>query len=243
MNLRPPPTLTGNTEQDIKALSEWQIEAYKFLEFPVFPGGVNIGNVTNYTGVSNVGVTTLHGTAKRKLTLRPIMNMAEMGKNEKPTVITVGIWQMFSLPIWAAPADSDEQLVYELRVPYRWDGVSDFAVPFHVALGAGEDVGDKFKLQLSWEHDPCGGIIPATSNPLEVETTVLAGRNAQFDCYEISFTIDYDIDGAGNEIVAGELLGGRLRRVAASASEITGEVLVRQHTEIEQVVDKMFGSW
>lgn len=36
MNLRPPPMLTGDAKIDIKALSEWQAEAYEFLKYPAF---------------------------------------------------------------------------------------------------------------------------------------------------------------------------------------------------------------
>ena len=36
MNLPPPPVLTGNTEQDIKMLADWQVEVYEFLKYPAF---------------------------------------------------------------------------------------------------------------------------------------------------------------------------------------------------------------
>lgn len=178
-----------------------------------------------------------------KLSLRPSLDLASVGKQEKPTVITIGVFRCFSMPIWSSPANADEELFYETRVPYRWDGISNLIVPFNVALEENESVGDKFKLQLAWEHDDCTGIIPVTSNNVEVEIEVLAGRNNQHDSYCVEFAIDYDIDGAGNEIQVGSLIAGRLRRIAASSNEITNEVLIRYHLEVEQTVNKFFGLW
>jgi len=54
------------------------------------------------------------------------------------------------------------------------------------------------------------------------------------------FTIDYDIDGVGSEIAARDMLTGRLRRIAATTSEITGEILMLNWTLV-YVVDKMYG--
>lgn len=178
-----------------------------------------------------------------KLSLRPSLDLATVGRKEKPTIISVGVFKCFSLPIWSTPVNEDEELHYEIRVPYRWDGISDLLIPIDVAIEEAEDVGKKFKLQLAWEHDECAGIIPDTFNNVEVEIEVAAGRSSQHDTYCANFAIDYDIDGAGNEIKHGALLAGRLRRVAASSNEIAGEVLIRHHIEVEQNINKFFGLW
>lgn len=181
--------------------------------------------------------------ASGKLSLRPSLDLATVGQKEKPTIETIGIFRALSLPIWSSPVNEDEQLFYETGVPYRWNGVSDLIVPFHVALGGAEDVGDKFKLQLSWQSDNCIGVIPSSWNNVEVEVEVLAGRNAEHDSYCIEFNIDHDIGGPGNEIKSGDILAGRLRRIAASSNEATNEILIRHHLEVEVSVNKYYGSW
>ena len=57
-----------------------------------------------------------------------------------------------------------------------------------------------------------------------------------------SFTIDYDIDGAGNEIAAGEILGGRLRRVSVTGTEVDNEIIVLDNV-VEYQIDKLYGTW
>lgn len=59
MNLQPPPQT-----DDVVELRKWCEDVYRFLEFPVFPGGVNIGDTTNYTEIKNDGEINLHGTAR-----------------------------------------------------------------------------------------------------------------------------------------------------------------------------------
>lgn len=178
-----------------------------------------------------------------KLMIRPALDLATVGQKEKPTIITTGVFRCFSLPIWSDPVNLDEELFYEAHIPYRWDEKSNLTVPIHAALAGTEDVGDKFKLQLSWEHDDCIGIIPTSSNNIEIEIEILTGRNSQHDGYHLDFVIDYDIDGAGNEMQPGSLLAGRLRRIAASSNEVANEVLIRHHVAVEQTVDKFFGLW
>ncbi len=178
-----------------------------------------------------------------KLSLRPALDLGSIGVKQKPTIVTIGVFQVLSLPVWSTPVNADEQLFYETGVPFRWDGVSDLVIPFHTALSGVEDVGDKFKLQLSWQFDICSGIIPGGWHDVEVEVEVLEGRNAEHDSYCVEFIIDHDINGVGNEIKAGNILAGRLRRVAASANEVSNEVLIRHHVEVEVPVNKYFGSW
>jgi len=193
------------------------------------------GGTTNYLQVSATGVVSLVGSAKRILTLRAELDQAKTAGTGKPTQVSIGIFQGFSLPIHGA----DEELFFRENVPGRWDEASDIVFHVKVALSGAEDVGDKFQLRLSWEHAVEEEVVPVTSNDVDVETTVLAGRAAQYDEYEIEFTIDYNIDGAGNEIKMHELLGSRLIRIAATANEIAGEVIVLDwHTHY--TVDKMF---
>lgn len=157
------------------------------------------------------------------LTLRAELDYTTQIAQSKPTQVTVGIFKGFSFPVYAA---DNEELFFRETVPDRWDGVSDIVFHVKVALAGGEDVDDNFKFQLSWEHAPCDVEVPVTSNDVEVEQAVLTGRNAQYDEYVLTFTIDHDIDGAGNEIQSHELLGARLRRIDATNPDVTAEIIV-----------------
>jgi len=203
---------------------------------------MEIGDGTNYLDVGVGGVVTLVGTAKRILTLRPAINMAAVGQNEKPTMAEVGAFQGFSMPIWATPAQDDEELFFRSRVPYRWDAASDITFKILVCLAGAEDIGDDFKFQFSWEHATITGAIAATTNDVVVQTEVVTGRVAQYSTYLVSFTIDYNVDGVGSEIVAGNILGGRLRRVAVTGTEVTNEIIVLDWV-IEYQIDKLYGTW
>jgi len=184
---------------------------------------LHIGDATNYLEISEGGIISLHGTAKRYEIVRPVLNQSIVSAHGKPTVVTVGVSHGFSLPIFNS---DDEELYFTQCLSDSWDEESDIIVSVYVALAGAEDVGNKFNLQFSWEHMKVGEPLLTTSNDVEVETTVLTGRNDQYDIYKIDFTIDYDIDGAGNEIQPGEILFGRLRRIAASSSEVTNEIIV-----------------
>jgi len=173
----------------------------------------------------------------KMLTLRPVINTGEINKRTVPTQIQRGVYFGYSLPVY----NSDYQEVYiSQRVPYRWDGTSNIRVKARVALAGAEDVGDKFQLRLSWEHLPCEIEVPDTSNDVDIETIVLVDRNAIYDEYCITFLIDYDIDGVGDEVKAGELMAGRLRRIAASSLEATGDIILLA-SSVEYQIDKFGG--
>jgi len=173
------------------------------------------------------------------LTLRPTINIDEIKKQAVPVQVQRGVFFGYSLPIY----DADHQEVYcNQRVPYRWDGSSNIRVNIHILLSGAEDVGDKFNFQLSWEHMPCDIVAPDTSNDVPIETTVLIDRNEAYDEYCVTFTIDYDIDGEGNEIKVDELLGMRLRRIAATESEVTNEIILLGF-DVEYQRDKFGGAF
>jgi len=176
--------------------------------------------------------------SKGVLTLRAEMDHVAQVAQAKPTQITLGAFKGYSFPIFNS---DDEQLWFRETVPERWGGASDIVFHVKVALANTEDVGDVFKFQLSWEHAVAGEPVPVTSNNVEVQQAVLTDRNAQYDEYMLTFTIDHNIDGAGNEIKAHELLGARLRRIAATGTAVDNEIIVLDwHTHYP--VNKMFGN-
>lgn len=159
---------------------------------------------------------------QRMATERPHLNVFQIRAMQALTQTKIGIYHGWILPIW----DDIEDMYLGTICPGRWDKTSDLVVMVIMALGDAEDIGDKFQLRLSWEHSPYPGPVLATSNPVDVETTLLAGRVAQHDQYMVTFTIDYNIDGGGNEIKPWELIGMQLRRIAASELEVDNDVLV-----------------
>jgi len=199
-------------------------------------GGIRVGGALNYLSIDNSGVISLHGTAERKLTLRPEIDYTAQLAHAKPTQVTIGIFKGFSFPIYAA---DNEELFFRQRVPGRWNGTSDIMFYAGVCLSAAEDVGDYFKFRFSWEHTIVGEEVPITSNNVDIEQAVLVGRNAQYDLYRLDFTIDYDIDGVGNEIKAGELIAGRLYRIDATDPDVSNEIILLNWAT-EYTVDKMF---
>jgi len=183
---------------------------------------LQIGDGTNYFQIDSTGATTLVGTAKRKITVRPSVNYTEQIAQAKPTQVVIGIFHGYSYPIYN---NDNEELFFNVRVPYRWDEASDPIVCLTVALSDAEDIGDTFKFRLSWEHYRHAGTVPATSHDVDTEQAVLTGRAAQYSVYHIHFHIDYDIDGVGNELDSGCNFNFRIRRIASSGIEVDNELI------------------
>ena len=163
--------------------------------------------------------------------IRPAIDMAKIAGAGKPTVVYRGAFRGFSLPTYAA----DEEVFFMLpHVLERWDGVSDFIVHLHGYLDTANNA-KKFNLQLSWNHMCLGDVTPATFNDLTDETTT--GDWAQYQSFTVDFTIDHDID-TPDIIVSGDVVGCRLRRLAASGDEIAGEVVIVS-IDIETHINKV----
>jgi len=197
------------------------------------------GSSINYADFDESGRLTLVGASKRILTLRPEINQDEIRKNLKPDSAQIGVYFGYSMPVYAA---DNEELFFKQRVPYRWDGASNPKSQIEVCLSGAEDVGDKFKFQFSWEHYAANAVVPDTANDVEVQQVVLTGRGALHSSYALTFEIDYDIDGAGNELKAGEVLGARLRRIASDAPAVTNEIIVLDWVTTYRR-DKLGGDW
>lgn len=135
----------------------------------------------------------------------------------KPTAVTVGANSGFSMPIYNS---DNEELFFTLKIPRRWDGTTDPVVTVLAHLGNTEDVGDKFQFQLSYVCNGTTGVLSATTNDVPVETTVVTDRAAQYDTYAINFTLD------DTKIATGCEFKARLRRIAASGSEVSNEIIV-----------------
>ena len=176
---------------------------------------------------------------KHALNIRPVLTQTTAKASGTPTQTSRGLNIGYSLPIWNA---SDEELYWRTMIPGRWDRTTDpqFGACVSMMRVGGEDVGDKFKFQLEWQTTTASSVMGTTTSNCVSEQTVLTGRNAQHDVYFIFFTLNAD-DGT-NPIVAGNMLQARLRRIAASANDCTGEIAVWDWTTIWPV-DRMFTAW
>ncbi|MDD5547019.1 MAG: hypothetical protein PHO67_07715 [Candidatus Omnitrophica bacterium] len=163
---------------------------------------------------------TLGAGALVYIELRPSLDYTTIIGQGKPTVVYRGLFKGFSLPIYST---DNEEIFFTECVPQRWDAASDILVHAHCYLDTANTT-KNFQLQLEWEHfTPGVDVVPATSNTVPVETPT--GTAAQFKTFSVTFTVDYDIDTPDN-VAYDDNLSFRLRRIAASANEIAGEVVI-----------------
>ena len=153
-----------------------------------------------------------------------------------PSIVSIGVYSGFSIPT----AGADEVLFFTDTVARRWDGISNIIFGIQVCL-ASANIGAStdFAFTASWEHYIKGAVVPATSNPVTCADVATGADVLIYQSYaDITFTIDYDIDGEGNEIKQGENLGIKLDRVAAdSENDFGGEIIVLD-TYIQYQCDK-----
>jgi hypothetical protein len=201
------------------------------------PAPGRFGETSNYFDISSGGIATLAGTAKRSLTLRPFLEFSILKQTTKPTGVAIGIFNAYSMPIYNS---DNEELFFRMRVPYRWDGVTNPCFKMIVALSDAEDVGDKFQFQYGWNHVSVAGVIPVDSNDVPTETTIITDHAAQYSTYSISFEMDLDV--SDPHMASRDNLVGRIRRIAASGSEVANEILVLDWVTV-WTIDKLYGSF
>lgn len=156
--------------------------------------------------------------------LRPDLDYETIrGQLGVPTLVTQGLFRGFSLPLYVA----EEELFATICVPNRYDEASDIIVHLYCWLAV-ENVTKNFKMQVSWEHyTPGTDTVPAgIAENVEVQTATGAG--AQFQSYELEFTLDYDVH-TPNNVVADDILALRVRRVAATIDECADEIVVNHY--------------
>ena len=158
-----------------------------------------------------------HVSYKNWFSKHPFLDENYSNTLAKPTQITRGLWKGYSLPIWSDPANVYEELSFKLRVPHSWDGVTN---PWFVAISSilgAEDVDDKYKMQMEWQSKDIGHVIPDTiQETITDEVTIIDGTAYYAEI--IAFEVD------ATTIVAGQNIQWRLRRIAASANEVTNEI-------------------
>ncbi len=203
-----------------------------------FSDDINFGGATNFLTISDTdGDITWGGTFKKKLTLRPILTQTTAKVGGTPSQVTRGLNIGYSLPVWSS---DNEELYWRMRIPIRWDGSTDPQFGCCVTLAAAETVGHKFKFQLEWQTGVAGSVLGTTTSNCVSEQTILTGRDEAYDIYFIFFTIDQN--DANNTLTPGNMLQARLRRIAASADEAHGEIIVWDWATM-WCVNNVYGGW
>jgi len=176
-------------------------------------------------------------TGTGTLRKRPTLHSGYASTKTKPTPVTIGTHLGYSLPVYNS---DDEELFYTELVEGRWNGSSDITVSVICCLASAEDVGDKFQLRLSWNNKATGsGAVSTSETDVDVETTLVTDRNAQYSIYKVDFTLDWDVNDP--DIIDSDTLGLRLRRIAASSLECSGEIIILD-TIVTYTVNKLFKS-
>lgn len=186
-------------------------------------------NKISFKGYDNVEVASLDSDGKLILpsplystywtSRTPFLDENNANDNGVPTQVERGLFKGYSFPIWSDPAQVNEELTFRLRVPHRWDGTTKPWFVAITAISAAEDIGDKYKFQLEWQAEDVENVIPATiQETLTTEITVADGTAwyAEILAFELTATT----------MVAGQNMQLRLRRIAASANEVTGEPVI-----------------
>ena len=184
-------------------------------------------------GFESFGPITLSGDGLVEIELRPHLDFATLLGQGKPSQVTRGVFKGYSLPVYN---NDNEELFLGLCAPNRWDGASDISVHVYCWLSGAEDT-KNFNLQLAWEKcTPGTDTVPETVNVVTIETPTGASA-AQYQSYEVEFTIDHDID-TPDILAAGDCLSLRLRRIDASANECDGEIII-EHVGVVFRRDKL----
>lgn len=150
----------------------------------------------------------------------PYLDENSINENNAPSQVIRGLFKGYSMPIWTTPANQFEELSFRLRVPHRWDGTTKPWFVAITAISAAEDVGDKYKFQLEWESADIGEVIPATIQETLTHEITMTDGTAFYSEEILAFEL------TATSLVAGQCLVCRLRRIAASANEVTNEPFV-----------------
>lgn len=169
------------------------------------------------------------------LTIRPSLDYGRIVGTTKPSRFYYGVYQGVSMPIYN---NDDEEIYYRTKVPDRWDGVTNPRAIFYSCLMGGEDVGDKFKFQFDGNAIQCDttDVLPSTPTEYFSETTILEGKNSQYNIYCFNFELNAE------NITNGDLAAGRLRRISSTGTEVSNEIGIL-YFMIEYKTNKTYGNW
>lgn len=171
----------------------------------------------------------LEGDGKCNLETRPDLDWSTQIGLGKPAFVQRGVISGFSFPVYAA---NNEELFLEMHVHRRWDGISNIRIHLECYLLSAED-SHFFKLELGYYAFTPGTDIVADSVSLVSANTATGAEADQYQSYEVEVEIPY----AG--ISSNDVLGMRLRRIAATGTECDGNIVVT-HVGVRFDIDKFY---
>jgi len=201
-----------------------------FADGAVRIGDSSAGAPTNYSYFAPDGHLNMVGTAKVIVNDTFVFNYANVSAQGKPTLVNRGVFYGWSLPVY----NSDDEELFSCRcIDSDWDGTTDPTITVGGWLDTANDT-KKFQLQVSVDvlDIATNEVVPTSTNDYPIETTT--GSWAQYASFKATVTID----ASGIVLAAGKALAVRIRRIAASVDEITGEVVI-EGAMLSYVADKI----
>ena len=178
-------------------------------------------NIRHFSFPHIIQQLTFGGGGKFWTSREPFLDENTANVQGKPTLVSRGIFNGYSLPIWNAGGNVHEELHYRLRVPHRWDGVTAPSFYAISSISVGELVDSKYKVQVEWTSKDVEHVIPNTvSEVVTCEVTCSEGKNAAYYAQILVFEAN------PATMVSGQNIQIRVRRVAASADEVANEIII-----------------
>ena len=116
----------------------------------------NTGNFTELD-VSDTPITNSYWRS-----VHPFLDENYSNVKGVPTQVTRGLFRGYSFAIWSSPAQQYEELLFKMRVPFRWDGVTN---PWFVAItspSGAETADNRYQFQFEWQSSDIGSVLPDT---------------------------------------------------------------------------------
>jgi len=154
---------------------------------------------------------------ERTITKEFTFDYATVTAQGKPTRVTRGASEAWSLPIY----DSDDEELFTCScIPYDWNGVDNITFILGGWL-TNANTDKNFNLQVSVDCYGHGDTVGTTTYDIPIETATGTASQYQF------FTIEFPFDAVSAGCAAVNAMAIRVRRLAASENEITGEFAVK----------------
>jgi len=168
----------------------------------------------------------LGGGGKVWLEFRPDIDFETVRANGQPTWVHRSVFGGFSMPIWDAGGNVNEELSVDMCVPDRWDGESDFYVHIHCWVDTAQDAADDtFKLWIQYDNfTPGVDVVWDAATATSKETTT--GVCDIYQSFIVTHQIAYNM-GRHPVVEPGDNLSIKIRRMAVvMGNEIEGEVVI-----------------
>lgn len=147
------------------------------------------------------------------LSLRPDLDENYAREKAAPPQENRGLFRGYRFPIWEAINNPYDELLFRIRVPFRWDGVTNPYFCAISAIGGNEMIGAMYKFQLEWVSKDVGNILPDTIDDTVTSEIIIVDPHA-WRAEILVFELD------ATKIISGENMQGRLRRIDASHNEV-----------------------